>query len=101
MVQVPDGANPGSTIQVVNPSTGQPFQVQVPAGVYPGQTFQVQMPSPPAVAQAQPMYNQAPPQTVIIHESHQPYDNNKGGDDGCCACLLGMCACCTLCAMMD
>ncbi|KAF4698359.1 hypothetical protein FOZ62_009971, partial [Perkinsus olseni] len=89
MVQVPEGANPGSTIQVVNPTTGQPFQVQVPAGVYPGQTFQVQMASP-AVAQAQPMYNQAPPQTVIIHESHQPYDNDKGGGDGCCACLLGV-----------
>lgn len=40
-VQVPVGASPGSTIQIVDPTSGTPLQVQVPQGVYSGQTFQV------------------------------------------------------------
>lgn len=56
MVQVPEGAKPGSTIQVVDPSSGQPFQVQVPVGVYAGQTFQVHMPSSMPTVVAHPMY---------------------------------------------
>mmetsp|Transcript_148310 Transcript_148310/g.369727 ORF Transcript_148310/g.369727 Transcript_148310/m.369727 type:complete len:286 (-) Transcript_148310:168-1025(-) len=42
-VQVPEGAGPGSTIQVQSPF-GNTLQVQVPANVQPGQVFQVQDP---------------------------------------------------------
>lgn len=40
-VQVPQGATGGSTIQIIDPTSGRPFQVQVPAGLNPGDTFNV------------------------------------------------------------
>jgi len=44
VVQVPDGVQEGMTMQVMDPASGQPFQVQVPAGVGPGGQFQVRIP---------------------------------------------------------
>jgi len=43
-VQVPEGAGPGTTLQVQSPS-GQQIQVAVPPGVSAGQVFQVQVPA--------------------------------------------------------
>mmetsp|Transcript_64823 Transcript_64823/g.163268 ORF Transcript_64823/g.163268 Transcript_64823/m.163268 type:complete len:742 (+) Transcript_64823:83-2308(+) len=45
-VQVPEGATPGTSLQVQAPG-GQLVQVQVPDGVAPGQTMMVQVPSAP------------------------------------------------------
>ncbi|EER08365.1 conserved hypothetical protein [Perkinsus marinus ATCC 50983] len=126
-VQVPSGASPGSTIQIVDPGTGTPLQVQVPQGVYSGQTFQVQTPgatgaaptySPPPsnipyadgntsyggynTGSQPPPYAQpynAPPQQVIYTTSSP--NHGKNSDDTCCAFLLGACACCTLCCLLD
>ncbi|EEQ98177.1 conserved hypothetical protein [Perkinsus marinus ATCC 50983] len=126
-VQVPVGASPGSTIQIVDPTSGTPLQVQVPQGVYSGQTFQVQTPgssgaappyNPPSsnipyangnpyggynAGSQPPPYGQpynAPPQQVI-YTTHSPNQGKSNSDDACCAFLLGACACCTLCCLLD
>ncbi|KAF4695558.1 hypothetical protein FOZ60_004054 [Perkinsus olseni] len=73
-VQVPAGASPGSTIQVVDPTTGSPLQVQVPQGVYPGQTFQVQTPGNVGGA---PGYSQPP--SNIPYADGNPYGGYNAG----------------------
>ena len=50
-VQVPQGAQQGQVVQVVDPNTNQPFQVQVPAGVQPGMVFTCALPSSNPVQQ--------------------------------------------------
>ena len=51
-VTVPEGAEPGQTLQVQSPTTGQPIQVQIPKGVEPGQQFQAQVPAPEPIVPA-------------------------------------------------
>lgn len=48
-VGVPEGAEPGATIQVQSP-WGNTLQVQVPEGSFPGSVFQVQDPNAPVQA---------------------------------------------------
>ena len=47
MITVPEGTQPGGTLQVTAP-TGQPIMVQVPPGHGPGSSFAVRVPGPPA-----------------------------------------------------
>ena len=60
-LQVPDNAEPGTTVQFSDPNSGQAFQVAVPPGVQPGGTFQVQLAPPPAASAAAPPAAPAPP----------------------------------------
>ncbi|KAF4669857.1 hypothetical protein FOZ61_002760 [Perkinsus olseni] len=101
-VQVPQGATGGSTIQIIDPTSGRPFQVQVPAGLKPGDTFNVDL--GPTIVQGQPVggpnqpyggvqhhTSQAPPQTVII--------NSGPGQSPSAADAAGSAACCAWCAI--
>ena len=49
-VAVPQGANPGETLQVTAPN-GVAIQVQIPAGCGSGSTFQVAIPTQPVMQQ--------------------------------------------------
>ena len=58
MITVPEGTQPGGTLQVTAPN-GQPIMVPVPPGHGPGSTFAVRVPPAPP---AQPVLVQPPPQ---------------------------------------
>ncbi|EEQ98764.1 hypothetical protein Pmar_PMAR023343 [Perkinsus marinus ATCC 50983] len=108
-VQVPQGATGGSTIQIIDPTSGRPFQVQVPAGLNPGDTFNVDL--GPTIVQGKPVggdpdqayggphhSTQAPPQTVIINSgpAQSPSAANAAGSVACCAWCASLLACCAL-----
>ncbi|EER17755.1 hypothetical protein Pmar_PMAR012191 [Perkinsus marinus ATCC 50983] len=107
-VQVPQGATGGSTIQIIDPTSGRPFQVQVPAGLNPGDTFNVDL--GPTIVQGKPVSGpdqgyggphhstQAPPQTVIINSgpAQSPSAADAAGSAACCAWCASMLACCAL-----
>mmetsp|Transcript_49959 Transcript_49959/g.130112 ORF Transcript_49959/g.130112 Transcript_49959/m.130112 type:complete len:319 (-) Transcript_49959:710-1666(-) len=66
-ITCPEGAVPGGTLMVQDPSTGQQVQVVVPEGIMPGQNFEVHM---PASVQAKP---QAPvPMAQTVVQTAQP-----------------------------
>jgi hypothetical protein len=43
-ITVPEGAAPGTMLQIQPPQGGLPVQVMVPAGYSPGQSFTIQVP---------------------------------------------------------
>ena len=40
-ITVPEGAGPGTQIQIMNPMTGQPLMLTIPDGAVPGMTLMV------------------------------------------------------------
>jgi hypothetical protein len=61
-VQVPEGAPPGTMVQLTAPN-GQPVQVQIPPGLGPGQQFTIAV---PAAAPQQMMMPAAPAGPVVL-----------------------------------
>ena len=53
-VQVPEGAPPGTMVQLTAPN-GQPVQVQIPPGLGPGQQFTIAVPAAQPAAPAGPV----------------------------------------------
>ena len=60
-VQVPEGAPPGTMVQLTAPN-GQPVQVQIPPGLGPGQQFTIAVPA----AAPQMMMPAAPAGPVVL-----------------------------------